>query len=116
MRKPAAVLLGTVLLSTMLSGCAFGDYLAYAPCENYANELASAIEDAVGDYPEIGEIWADGAGVPLCRLTFTLDRALTSSDPERTTMSDAVEALRSGWEDEVVVTVVSGDGETFTFL
>lgn len=98
-----------------LTGCAFGDYLAYAPCERYSEELAQVIEETVGERPTVGDIWADGANNPLCWLTFTLERDLTSADPERTAMGNAIDDLRGGWPDDVRLEVISGSGETFGF-
>lgn len=115
MRRVPASLAAIAILAAALTGCALGDYLAYQPCERYFEELSVAIEDTVGERPGSGEIWADGAGTPLCHLTFTLERQLTSADPERSAMSDAIDELRAGWTDEVWLTVTSSNGESFSF-
>ncbi|KJQ55550.1 hypothetical protein [Microbacterium sp. SA39] len=115
MRRIGATIAGLGVGAIGLTGCAFGDYLAYAPCEGYSEELAQVIEETVGERPTVGDIWADGANNPLCWLTFTLERDLTSGDPEREEMGNAIDDLRAGWQDDVRLEVISGSGESFIF-
>jgi hypothetical protein len=115
MRRTSAMVIGVAVLTTALTGCSLGDYLAYEPCERYSEQLAAVIEATVGERPDVGDIWADGAGNPLCHLTFSLEQELTSGDPERSAMGDAIDELRAEWPDEVRLTVTSSNGESFSF-